>query len=75
MLSFLEINGLLQMALCKFCIFFIQKMCQNSVILLAFETGTVLRSYILTRWRKHFILDRNYKCSEGSFVIYPSHKH
>jgi len=47
---------------------------QDSGILLAFETGTVLRSYVLTRWRKHFILGRNYKCSQGSSVIHPSQK-
>lgn len=51
MLCFLEINGILQTAWWKFCIFFIQKTCQDSGILFAFETGTVLRSYILRRWK------------------------
>lgn len=74
MLSFLEINGILQMARCKFCIFSFRE-CVKTVISLVFKTGTVLRSYILTRWREYFIVDRNYKCSESSFVIYPSQKH
>lgn len=54
---------------------FIQKICQDFGILLLFETETVLKSYILRKWRKHFILGRNYKGSEGSSVIYPSQRH